>query len=360
MADTTPILSLPFIQPSQAQKHVTHNEALRSLDVMVQPVVADRSLTAAPGTPTLGERHIVAPGATGAWAGQDANIAWWTEAGWDFMTPADGWRVHVLAESRDVIFDSGGGGWLDSSAFAFSAKWLGINATADATNRLSISSPATLFNHEGAGHQLKINKGAAADTASVLFQDAFSGRAEMGLSGDDDFHLKVSADGTTWIEALVVEGASGHVTGSAVQSSATDTTVGRLARADYAYGPGNLVGTVSESGGVPTGAVIERGSNANGDYTRFADGTQICISKTLSGDATTAQGALFRWVSSLTWTFPAVFSAAPHVGPAYSNNAKLCWPTAQTPTSSDVVVNLLSAISVAGRSARYMAIGRWY
>ena len=38
----------------------------------------------------------------------------------------------------------------------------------------------------------------------------------------------------------------------------------------------NLVGTVSQSGGVPTGAVVERGSNANGEYVRFADGTQIC------------------------------------------------------------------------------------
>ncbi|MCG7624395.1 hypothetical protein [Epibacterium sp. Ofav1-8] len=38
----------------------------------------------------------------------------------------------------------------------------------------------------------------------------------------------------------------------------------------------NLLGTVSQSGGTPTGAVIERGSNANGEYVRFADGTQIC------------------------------------------------------------------------------------
>lgn len=42
------------------------------------------------------------------------------------------------------------------------------------------------------------------------------------------------------------------------------------------YGMRNILGTVSQSGGVPTGAVIERGSNANGEYVRFADGTQIC------------------------------------------------------------------------------------
>ena len=42
------------------------------------------------------------------------------------------------------------------------------------------------------------------------------------------------------------------------------------------YHDANLLGPVSQSGGTPTGAVIESGSNANGRYTRWADGTQIC------------------------------------------------------------------------------------
>lgn len=42
------------------------------------------------------------------------------------------------------------------------------------------------------------------------------------------------------------------------------------------YKRSNILGTVSQSGGVPTGAIIERGSNANGSYVRLADGTQEC------------------------------------------------------------------------------------
>lgn len=38
----------------------------------------------------------------------------------------------------------------------------------------------------------------------------------------------------------------------------------------------DIVGAVSQSGGVPTGAIVEKGENANGFYTRFADGTQEC------------------------------------------------------------------------------------
>jgi hypothetical protein len=38
----------------------------------------------------------------------------------------------------------------------------------------------------------------------------------------------------------------------------------------------NIVGSVNQSSGIPTGAIVETGSNAGGRYVRFADGTQIC------------------------------------------------------------------------------------
>lgn len=68
---------------------------------------------------------------------------------------------------------------------------------------------------------------------------------------------------------------------------------------------GNILGTVSQAGGVPTGAIIQRGSNANGEFVRFADGTQICtISTTASlSAATNAVQAAY------TWTYPASFSS---------------------------------------------------
>lgn len=93
-----------------------------------------------------------------------------------------------------------------------SALYLGLGgATADATNRFSINAPASLFNHAGAGHQVKVNKAAATDTGSFLFQTGFSGRAEFGLTGSDDFQIKVSNDGATWFNALQLERTSGRV-----------------------------------------------------------------------------------------------------------------------------------------------------
>lgn len=88
---------------------------------------------------------------------------------------------------------------------------LGVNATADATNKLAVASSAVLFSNVGNGMQVKVNKNAAADTASFLFQTNFSGRAEFGTTGDDDFHFKVSADGSTWFEALTINRTNGVI-----------------------------------------------------------------------------------------------------------------------------------------------------
>ncbi len=105
------------------------------------------------------------------------------------------------------------------------AALFGVNAGADTTTRFAVAAAASLFNHAGAGHQHKINKNAAGDTASLLFQTGFSGRAEMGTTGDDDFHFKVSADGSAWNEAIVVDRSTGRVSLPATPELATLTFV---------------------------------------------------------------------------------------------------------------------------------------
>lgn len=205
--DATSNLKLPYILAAQSQKHVTHNEALRALDALVQLAALDKDLATPPVSPDEGDRYIVAASPTGAWSGQAGRIAAYQDGAWAFYVPQQGWQVWVADEEVVYVFD--GTVWAAGSGGPVSL--LGVNATADATNRLSLSSPASLFNHEGAGHQIKINKNAPGDTGSVLFQTGFSGRAEFGLAGDDDFHVKVSADGSAWHEALVIDRSSGVV-----------------------------------------------------------------------------------------------------------------------------------------------------
>ena len=99
MSDITTHLLLPYILASQAQKHVTHNEALRLLDAMVQLSVLDRTRTTPPASPVDGDRHIVASGATGLWAGWDLNIAFWVDGVWVRLVPRPGWLAWIAEEA---------------------------------------------------------------------------------------------------------------------------------------------------------------------------------------------------------------------------------------------------------------------
>lgn len=213
--DLTPNLALPYIAAAQAQKHVTHNEALRLVDALVQLSVLDRDLATPPGAPLNGDRYLVAASATGAWSGKSGKVAAFLDGAWEFLTPREGWLAWIADENVLVAFDgavwtvAGGGG---GAASVNPTPLVGVNATADTTNRLAVKSTASLFDNAGAGHQMKVNKANAAATASLLFQSGYSGRSEIGLAGDDDLHFKVSADGTTWKEALLVNRTSGAVT----------------------------------------------------------------------------------------------------------------------------------------------------
>ncbi|AEH79188.1 phage tail protein [Sinorhizobium meliloti] len=77
--------------------------------------------------------------------------------------------------------------------------------------------------------------------------------------------------------------------------------------------PREVVGLVGQASGIPTGAIIEPGSNANGEYVRFADGTQICwgtgtinVSTNLNNHFGSTSGASVTGNALIS--FPATFS----------------------------------------------------
>lgn len=79
---TTSNLTLPSIMPAQAQRDVTHNEALRVLDSIVQRSIEDRNLASPPTA-----------GASGASVGRVNDIASFQHGAWSFILPrGDGAR----------------------------------------------------------------------------------------------------------------------------------------------------------------------------------------------------------------------------------------------------------------------------
>ncbi|WP_170559474.1 DUF2793 domain-containing protein [Ruegeria atlantica] len=358
MSQNSPKLNLPFLQPSQAQKHVTHNEALRRLDLVVQLSVMSTDATTPPSVPAQGQLYALGSAPIGDWSGHAAELAAWLDNGWHFITPEMGWRAWDQENERLKVWN--GSAWVEPATATQNLPGIGIATGHDTTNRLSVRAPATLLSHEGAGHQLKINKANAGETASLLFQSNWTGHAEMGLSGTTGLSIKVSPDGSNWSEALSFDPTSGVATGTAVQNSAEDTTAGRLMRADYGYGPGNLLGSVTQNGGTPTGAVIERGTTANGEFVRFADGTQICTATLNAVACTNTEGALYASASE-TWVFPAPFAASANPAVSGSGGATGRFIGFDGVSEAQVVYKVLSSASDATTlPATAMAIGRWF
>jgi len=219
--DISPNLGLPLYQTKQDEFEVLHNEALSMLDALVMLAVKDRDLSAPPLSPALGDRYLVKATGTGDFAGMDDRVAQFDIGGWNFYAPLPGWTCYVQDERLLLVWD--GDSWepaldvLSGMAALQNVSLLGVGTTADATNPLSAKLNNVLWTAKtvaegGDGHlRYKLSKESAAKTLSLLFQDNFSGRAEVGLTGDDDFHFKVSPDGSSWLEAIVIDRTTGKL-----------------------------------------------------------------------------------------------------------------------------------------------------
>ncbi|MDQ0457121.1 DUF2793 domain-containing protein [Rhizobium paknamense] len=254
MSDNSARLNLPFILPSQAQKHVTHNEALQVLDAVTQLVIED-TLSSPPDSPGEGNCYSIGTGASGAWDGYGGKIAVWQDSAWAFLTPQAGWRGFFRTLGRILVYS--GSGWEEQALPPqIIAEQLGVNSTPDSTNRLSVAADASLFNNAGSDHRLKINKAAADNTASLLFQTGWSGRAEMGTSGSDTFSLKVSGDGSNWTTGLSITSA-----GQVLQPNKPAGRV-RLSSRSLAISSGTITGfdtLVMGQGGIALGQTLSDG-----------------------------------------------------------------------------------------------------
>ncbi len=110
----TPNLQLPYILSSQAQKEVTHAEALNVLDALVQPVAISASLASPPGTPAEGAVYVVAASPAGAWSGRAQQIAQFMGGSWRFYLPKEGWQIWVQSVGQLLRYN--GSSWVNSAA----------------------------------------------------------------------------------------------------------------------------------------------------------------------------------------------------------------------------------------------------
>jgi hypothetical protein len=122
----TPRLGLPVIEAAQAQKHVTHNEALTLLDALAQLAVVSRTLTVPPVSPAEGACYIPATAATGAWSGFDLQLMIYAGGGWLRVVPKSGMKAWIESERLTVTFEDGV--WRDGIALTASGGRVTLRA----------------------------------------------------------------------------------------------------------------------------------------------------------------------------------------------------------------------------------------
>jgi hypothetical protein len=126
----------------------------------------------------------------------------------------------------------------------------------------------------------------------------------------------------------------------------------------------DILGTVSQSSGVPTGSLFEAGSNANGNYIRSADGLQICwlYQSSVSISSNSAVGSVFRDNAAVgQWTFPATFVSGSNPVGSFTINSSFIWGIAGATTTTTMARSIMSAASFVGSvGAQNLAVGRWF
>ncbi len=289
--------------------------------------------------------------------------------------------LQTLIGNYQSIYDKAGQGLFENGTSAAA----GIGFDADRDTGLSRLSSNTLSLIAGAVEQLRLTGGKASGAAVQSSQvDADPNKlmkvGGFGLGGytapapeaDLDnlgafggiFHVdSVGANKPDFAANFSILSLPRHESLAAQLAFSLNTSLGQRSRAalrsklsettwaDWAeiFTQASILGSVSQSGGQPTGALIEQGNNANGHYVRLADGTQICTHKTLS-----SAGA------SAPWVFPSQFSAPPAVtaAPEY-NGARM--GTVHGVSSSIIGFNAWNtAGSKVAVTCNLLAVGRWF
>jgi hypothetical protein len=203
MVNTTH-LSLPLIMQNQAQKELTINEALVTIDALLNSGAKSKKAITPPEVVLNGDVYIVSEGAMGTWAKRDNHLAYYFH-GWRFIKPNPGLSIWVQDEDKFYYYKEDGWATLTTGS---KQNTLGINTNADDHNRLSVKSDSVLFSaiDDGRGNiRLAINKKKPDAVSSILFQSDYKSHAEIGIIGDNQLQIKVSSDGKEFKQALVID-----------------------------------------------------------------------------------------------------------------------------------------------------------
>lgn len=184
------------------------------------------------------------------------------------------------------------------------------------------------------------------------------GTAPSGAGGDD----RRSA----WLKAIANFDELYNFLAGSANAAGLPASLAAAITAAGGYAKSNIVGAVGQAGGVPSGAVIERGSNSNGNYVRYADGTQICWHSVNVGavDHPSLIGPLYYSAITGARPFPIAFSAVPicemSLRSVSGGTVMMTEAAAATVSASKTLYSIAPTAGSRTLVIEYIAIGRWY
>lgn len=369
--------SIPFVPENTIDPAAGLNESINTIDALLQLAVLTVNTDTAPASPAEGDRHIVGIAPSGAWAGKAGKLARFLDGYWSFYDA----RL-ALDLASGILYSRSGAAWLPIQAEASVA----VNGT-----------PASAMDFEGAGVTVKDNGDGTAivtiaggDSAGAVLSvagrtgDVELGKEDVGLAHVDntaDADKPVSTHQQTAldkkVDAVADMGLSERSFTQTEKTKLADVAVGATKNAtdaelrDRATHTGkqlattiaDILGAVSQTMGVPTGALMEAGTNANGTYWRFANGLQICTRSITTLPANVAQGPIFVSPQVAGGSLPMPFAATPSMVPMGATNVGLGWVTMYTfpsTTSWGAWAMYSGQTSSVNGTIWLTAIGRWY
>jgi hypothetical protein len=124
------------------------------------------------------------------------------------------------------------------------------------------------------------------------------------------------------------------------------------------YSARNILGTVSQSAGIPTGAIIQRGSNANGEFTRFADGSVVATTVTRSAQTNLVSGSIFS--SELLGPFPQPVTGIFVHNSFASGSSESVWFGVLTHPNTSLYARAFATNNASSSTYRITTTGYWY
>ena len=208
MSESSARLNLPYIQPSQAQKHVTHNEAIRQLDNLIQMSALSDVIQTPPEINTEADCYIIPANATDGWSDRETQLAIFETHDWLYLTPKAGWLVYVASSQTLKVFNG--------TSWELAQKDEPIEFTngpdLSEQKKFAISTTQALWTTDQSDSHIQIyNKNTQAADLGFVFQTAYTTSALFGQFGNNSIRLATTTNGTSFKDALIVDPVNARV-----------------------------------------------------------------------------------------------------------------------------------------------------